>query len=143
MHAEAGIRKRFCQAVRQRTVVADIKHMRFAVRESLLCWIDLPVAGNYTYPELTPISVALTAMLYADKKCAPDLRGRLTDDDIAHLVTAAGDSDRTVRVYATEFLVDLGDRRPTKLASPQAATSDDNARYNWLLGCPGRVGRAR
>jgi hypothetical protein len=83
-------------------------------------------------------------MPYADKKRAPDLRGRLADGDIAHLVTAAGDSDRTVRVYATEFLVDLGDRRATKLAIRQAATtSDGNARYNWLLGCPGRVGRAR
>lgn len=80
------------------------------------------------------ICVALTEMLRADKKRAPDLRARLTNDDIAHLVSAAGDSDRTVRVYATEFLVDLGDRRATTLAIHQAATtSDDNARYNWLL----------
>jgi hypothetical protein len=80
------------------------------------------------------ICVALTEMLRADKKRASALRSRLTDDDIAPLVSAAGDSDRTVRVYATEFLVDLGDRRSTTLAIQQAAaTSDDNARYNWLL----------
>lgn len=39
-----------------------------------------------------------------------------------------------MRVYATEFLFDLGDPRATKLAIQRAAvTSDDNARYNWLL----------
>ena len=80
------------------------------------------------------ICVALTQMLRADKKRAPDISRLLTEDDVTRLIDAAGDPDRTVRVYATEFLFDLGDPRATKLAIRRAAaTSDDNARYNWLL----------
>lgn len=80
------------------------------------------------------ICVALTQMLRADKKRAPDIASLLTEEDVIRLIDAAGDLDRTVRVYATEFLFDLGDRRATRLAiNRAAATSDDNARYNWLL----------
>ena len=45
-----------------------------------------------------------------------------------------GDSDPTVRSYATEFLVTLSDARASSLAVKRAASAkDDNARYNWLL----------
>jgi hypothetical protein len=55
IRAEAGVRKRFCQAVRQQTVFTRMKLNRSSVREGLCFWTDFPVAGNYTYPEHTPI----------------------------------------------------------------------------------------
>jgi hypothetical protein len=80
------------------------------------------------------VCVAIAQMLRADKKKAPSISSRLTDDDVARLVDLAGDPDRTVRVYVTEFLVNLGDPRTASPAIRQAAaTKDDNARYNWLL----------
>jgi hypothetical protein len=80
------------------------------------------------------ICVALTQMLRIDKNRATAISSKLTEDDLNLLLDAAGDTDRTVRVYAAEFLFDLGDTRTTKLAIPRAAESgDDNARYNWLL----------
>jgi hypothetical protein len=51
---EAGVRKRFCQAVRQQAVFAGIKRDIASIRKGLHFWTDLPVAGNYTYPEHTP-----------------------------------------------------------------------------------------
>jgi hypothetical protein len=80
------------------------------------------------------VCVAIAQMLRADKTKAPNISTRLTGDDVARLVGLAGDPDRTVRVYVTEFLVNLGDPRTASLAIQQAAaTKDDNARYNWLL----------
>jgi hypothetical protein len=58
----------------------------------------------------------------------------LTDDDLSKLIETAGDRDRAVRVHATEFLVDLGDPRASRLAVTRAAaTTDENARYNLAL----------
>ncbi|XPS90058.1 uncharacterized protein Dvar_80770 [Desulfosarcina variabilis str. Montpellier] len=80
------------------------------------------------------VCVALAQMLRSDKTKAETISSKLTVNDINLLLDAAGDSDRTVRVYASEFLFDLGDMRTTKLAIPRAArTKDDNARYNWLF----------
>jgi len=80
------------------------------------------------------VCVALAQMLRADKSRGPAISGKLSEDDLNSLLDAAGDPDRTVRVYATEFLFDLGDTRTTKLAIRRAATTtDDNARYNWLF----------
>lgn len=80
------------------------------------------------------VCVALAQMLRADKSRGPAISGKLSEDDLNSLLDAAGDLDRTVRVYATEFLFDLGDTRTTKLAIRRAATTtDDNARYNWLF----------
>ena len=56
--AEPGVRKRFYQSVIQQAVFTRMKLNGSSVRESPLCWTDLPVAGNYTYPELTPTRVS-------------------------------------------------------------------------------------
>ncbi|MGO8943894.1 MAG: HEAT repeat domain-containing protein [Syntrophobacteraceae bacterium] len=80
------------------------------------------------------ICIALAQMLRTDKNRAAAISSRLTDDDLNQMLDAAGDPDRTVRLNAAEFLFDLGDTRTTKLAVPRAAgTSDENARFNWLL----------
>jgi hypothetical protein len=51
--AKAGVRKRFYQSVIQQAVFTHMKRNRSSVREGLLFWTDLSVAGNYTYPEHT------------------------------------------------------------------------------------------
>lgn len=80
------------------------------------------------------ICVALAQMLRADKSRGPAIAGKLSDEDFDRLLDAAGDPDRTVRVYATEFLFDLSEKRVTKLAIARAATTDnEDARYNWLF----------
>jgi hypothetical protein len=53
IRAEAGVRKRFCQSVIQHAVFTRMKLNRSSVREGLLFWTDFPMAGFYTYPELT------------------------------------------------------------------------------------------
>ena len=80
------------------------------------------------------VTVALTQMLRADKSKNRAISEKLVEPDVALLVDAVGDPDRTVRVYATEFLFDLGDPRATQMAIRRAAsTKDDSARYNWLF----------
>ncbi len=80
------------------------------------------------------ICVALAEMLRQDKSRAAGISAGLKERDLNKLLDAAGDRDRTVRVYAAEFLFDLGDPRMPKLAIPRAAsTGDENGRYNWLL----------
>jgi hypothetical protein len=60
IRVEAGVRKWFCQSVMQQAIFTRIKLNRSSVREGLLFWMDLSMAGNDMYPELTPTtSVAL------------------------------------------------------------------------------------
>src|SRR5215207_1381220 len=54
IRAKAGVRKRFCQSVIQQAVFTHMKWNRSSVREGLSFWADLPMAENYTHPELTP-----------------------------------------------------------------------------------------
>jgi hypothetical protein len=82
------------------------------------------------------ICVGLAEMLRTSK----EERGRvireklLNTDDRNLLLDAAGDKDRTVRIYASEFLFDLGDPEVTELAIKRASeTSDETAQYQWLF----------
>jgi hypothetical protein len=80
------------------------------------------------------VCVVLAELLRADKTLAPKITKLLSKDDVALVVDAVGDPDRTVRVYAAEFLVGLRDSRATMLAVERAAVAtSDNTRYNWLL----------
>lgn len=80
------------------------------------------------------VTVALTQMLRLDKSKNRAISEKLVEPDVALLVDAVGDPDRTVRVYATEFLFDLGDPRASQMAIRRAAsTKDESARYNWLF----------
>jgi hypothetical protein len=64
IRAEAGVRKRFCQSVIQHAVFTRMKLNRSSVREGLLFWTDFPMAGFYTYPELTHSSPSATAFTW-------------------------------------------------------------------------------
>ena len=78
------------------------------------------------------VSLALTEMLRRDK--APRDEIKLDPQDVTLLLDFAGSTDRTMRIYAGEFMFDLESPEVTRLALPRAlrATNDD-ARYNWIL----------
>jgi hypothetical protein len=84
-------------------------------------------------------SVALTEMLRRNKADADAIARTLNGaEDRALLLEAAGAKDRTLRIYASEFLYDLGDPQVSRQAIDLAAKADDeNARYNWLLVAQG------
>lgn len=92
--------------------------------------------GNYR-AELG-VSVALTEMLRRDKAIREKIV--LTEADIEMLLNFATSDDRTLRIYAGEFLYDLGRPQVTKQAlkrletKPANASADwDNALYNLLF----------
>ncbi|KUL93355.1 hypothetical protein DK26_23810 [Bosea sp. WAO] len=84
-------------------------------------------------------SVALTEMLRRNKADADAIAKTLKgEEDRTLLLNAAGAKDRTLRIYASEFLYDLGDPQVSRQAVSLAAqTDDENARYNWLLVAQG------
>jgi hypothetical protein len=96
--------------------------------------IDIVRNDPDTYRTKLGVAVALTEMLRRSKAQRDIIVPLLDDADRELLLDLAGDSDRTLRIYASEFLFDLSDPGITRLAIPRAAMStDDNARYNWLL----------
>jgi hypothetical protein len=76
------------------------------------------------------ILVALADMLRKDKKAAPEVSHQLTSEDLQLIVKALNDPDRTIRVYAGEFLYDLGDPRVVPLAL--AAARDEQTTPDGL-----------
>jgi hypothetical protein len=71
------------------------------------------------------LCIGFAQMLRLDPYKATRIREILTDADRTALLEAAGDEDRTVHIYATEFLYDLHDRKITKLALQRAAEPAD------------------
>ena len=63
------------------------------------------------YRKTLGVSVALAGYLRESKDDAKAISTLLSDDDLGLLTKAALHDDRTVRIYATEFLYDLGDAR--------------------------------
>ncbi len=61
----------------------------------------------------------------------------MTDSDLRRLVEAAGESDRTTRIYASEFLYDLGDVRVVPSLLKELDNADDNGKYNLLTSLNG------
>lgn len=80
------------------------------------------------------IAVALSEMLRQDRGRTTAISRQLSDADLELLLTLTGDPDRTVRVYATQFLSDLADPRQAKLGLDKALMGNDSrATYNQLL----------
>ncbi len=88
-------------------------------------------------PQVTlGVSLGLTQMLRRDKSLGSQVQ--LTPDDINLLLDFATSTDRTLRIYAGEFLYDLGNPDVAKAALARAAqlSSDkamDDARFNLLF----------
>lgn len=80
------------------------------------------------------IAVALSEMLRQDRSRSSAISEQLSNSDLDFLLTLTGDPDRTVRIYATQFLSDLGDPRLAKIGTDKAlAESDSKAVHNQLL----------
>ncbi len=121
---------------------SDITEIRRSARDALSLAPaeqvpEILAAANVegeTYRTRLGVTVALTEMLRRDKSQREAIIPVLTDDDRHALLKLAADPDRTLRIYSTEFLFDLGDPAVTELAIPMAAeTDDDVARYNWIF----------
>ncbi|MBM3619179.1 MAG: hypothetical protein FJX20_00680 [Alphaproteobacteria bacterium] len=91
-------------------------------------------AGADDYRMRLGIVVALTQALRIDKGRARAMSERLTRTDLLALLKLVEHPDRTMRLYATEFLFDLGDARTVMPALDMArATTSDDTRYNLVL----------
>jgi hypothetical protein len=121
---------------------SDITEVRRAARNTLSAVppdqvpavLGLLETDEETYRTKLGVVVALTEMLRRDKAQGVAVVPLLSMGNRDALLDLAGDPDRTVRIYATEFLFDLGDPEVTKLAIARAASTQNNdARYNWLL----------
>ena len=140
-HAEEPVtREQFDQLLKQ--LKSDDTTTRRSARDALA---NLPVANvptlmNALRAELNiyriklGITVGLSDMVRREKGREPGISRHLSEDDLKLLLNLAGDPDRTVRIYATQFLTDLGDPRQVRLGVEKASGgSDDKAVHNQLL----------
>lgn len=80
------------------------------------------------------LGVALTEFMRGNKHSRRDIISLLTENDLTVLMYAAADADRTVRIYASEFLYDLGDPRIfDQIGTVWKDTSLSDAKYNLAL----------
>lgn len=83
--------------------------------------------------------VALAEMMREHKAERQKIAGMMSQADLAWLAQAATDEDRTIRIYASEFLYDLGDPRTVQEVKKQFPTAGDDGRFNLLLSLQGTV----
>lgn len=89
---------------------------------------------DISYRRRLGVVVALTEMMRENKNQRRLIADLLRPDDLGLLLEAATDADRTIRIYAGEFLFDLGDPRTFDMAlKAWPGISDDNGRYNLVL----------
>lgn len=92
-----------------------------------------------TYRSRLGVIVALTEMIRKNKPYREEIIKRINVEDLKRLVNASADEDRTIRIYASEFLYDLGDPRTIPLAFDRFPTASEDGRYNLLLVIKGAV----
>lgn len=94
-------------------------------------------ADSYQVP--LGVSVALTEFLRENKRDRKAVSEVLTEADLQLLAVAAGADDRTLRVYASEFLYDLGDPRIVPIAAALFDVASADGRYNLIVVIRGAV----
>lgn len=92
-----------------------------------------------SYPVRLGVSTALTEFLRGHKGDRRSIAALLTDSHLRLLAAAAGDPDRTLRIYASEFLYDLGDPRVVPIAIELFPGATDDGRYNLIVVIRGAV----
>ena len=92
-----------------------------------------------SYPVRLGVSTALTEILRGPKGDRRDIAALLTDSHLQLLAAAAGDPDRNLRIYASEFLYDLGDKRVVPIAAGLFPGASDDGRYNLIVVIRGAV----
>jgi hypothetical protein len=86
------------------------------------------------------VCVALAEFLRDHKDRRKSIAALISLDDLGRLLDAAADPDRTIRIYASEFLYDLGDPRSVLPALERIEAANDNGKYNLLLVVKGSIG---
>ena len=132
-------------------LLADLESESAAVRrEARIQLAALGEAGvvpmmNYwqshpdSYPVRVGVSTALTELLRARKGDNREIAALLTERHLQLLAAAAGDPDRNLRIYASEFLYDLGDKRVVPIAVSLFPRASDDGRYNLIVVIQGAV----
>jgi hypothetical protein len=95
--------------------------------------LDRLATAPESYQTRLGIVVALAEMLRDRKQQRQDISALLSDQDLQRLIEAAKDSDRTVRIYASEFLFDLGDPRLPRKALEAIESASDDGKYNLII----------
>lgn len=85
------------------------------------------------------VVVALAEMMRENKQDRAEIITRIDSDQVRFLVDAAADQDRTIRVYASEFLYDLGDPRSIDVTLTQAWQYPPEGRYSALFAMMGAI----
>lgn len=92
-----------------------------------------------SYPVKLGVSTALTEFLRSHKGDRRAIAALLTENHLRLLAAAAGDPDRNLRIYASEFLYDLGDKRVVPIAVELFPGASDDGRYNLIVVIRGAV----
>ncbi|GAB2853302.1 hypothetical protein GCM10027277_22120 [Pseudoduganella ginsengisoli] len=95
--------------------------------------------GHDNYQTRLGTVVTLTEMIRKNKSMRPEIIGRLSEDDIRRLTDAVADEDKTIRVYASEFLYELGDPRTIDAVQRIYHHASEDGRYNLLLVLKGAI----
>ncbi len=106
-----------------------------AVAPMMAAW----TANPDNYQVRLGISVALAEFLRDNKKLRQAVSGLLTVDHLRLLTVASGDPDRTIRIYASEFLFDLGDKRVLPLVRAAFPSATDDGKFNLIVVLEGTV----
>jgi hypothetical protein len=77
--------------------------------------------------------VSLVEMMRSMKPERKNISAELKEDDLRLIVDAAGDDDRTIRIYATEFLYDLADPRSVSVIVGRMPNVGSDGQYNMAL----------
>lgn len=120
-------------AVRRAARTRLAEHFPAAIAPIMASWERQPES----YRLRLGVCVALTEYLREHMRERRNISALLTDSQLELLVTAAGDPDRTLRVYASEFLYDLGDRRTIAIAARRFEGASDDGRYNLIVALQG------
>ncbi|HET7716932.1 MAG TPA: hypothetical protein VFK86_15020 [Bauldia sp.] len=126
---------------------SDSAAVRRAAREKLAAigeaavvpMMDYWASHEDSYPVRLGVSVAMTEFLRDHKGDRREIASLLTDSHLRLLAAAAGDPDRNLRIYASEFLYDLGDKRVVPIAVDLFPAASDDGRYNLLVVIRGAV----
>lgn len=78
-------------------------------------------------------AVALAEMLRDRKTERTIVSAQLSENDLKLVAQSLSDEDRTVRIYASEFLTDLGDKRLASIALEQLPVASADGQYNLAL----------
>ncbi len=120
----------------RRNARTDLGAMGTVIVKPLLAAIAKP---RVSYRTRLGTIVALTEMMRDNKKKRKEIIAMIGADDLERLVDASADEDRTIRIYASEFLFDLGDPQAIDMALEKFDRSSENGRYNLLLVVKGAV----